>query len=151
MKIILLTFCFVFTVSILHAQTAEDSVKAIVNNMFAAMKNSDTKALLECFADSSLLQTIARDKQGKVMVRSEAIEDFAKQVGSMPKNAGDERIIFETIKIDGPMANVWTPYQFYYNGKFSHCGVNNFVLVKIDDRWKIQYIIDTRRKAGCNQ
>jgi hypothetical protein len=49
------------------------------------------------------------------------------------------------------MATAWTPYNFYFNGKFSHCGVNNFVLVKQDNGWKIQYIIDTRRRQGCKE
>ena len=69
----------------------------------------------------------------------------------MPANAADERIAFDGIKIDGPMATAWTPYNFYFNGKFSHCGVNNFVLVKQDNGWKIQYIIDTRRRQGCKE
>jgi len=142
---------FVFAVAMLQAQaqTAEDSVKATVNTLFKAMKNADAGTLLDCFTDSAMLQTILRDKQGKIIVRSETVEEFGKQVATMAKDAGDERIVFETIKIDGAMANVWTPYKFYFNGKFSHCGVNNFVLVKVDNQWKIQYIIDTRRRVGC--
>jgi hypothetical protein len=61
----------------------------------------------------------------------------------------DERITFETIKIDGPLAVAWTPYKFYYEGKFSHCGVNSFQLVRLNGAWKIQYLIDTRRRTGC--
>jgi len=53
------------------------------------------------------------------------------------------------VKIDGPLAIVWTPYKFYFNGKFSHCGVNSFQLVRFNGVWKIQYLIDTRRRAGC--
>ncbi|MDI9365767.1 MAG: hypothetical protein QM541_12505 [Flavobacterium sp.] len=76
---------------------------------------------------------------------------FAKQIAQLPKGAADERITFGNVQIDGALANVWAPYQFYYNGNFSHCGVNNFVLVKQNNVWKIQYIIDTRRKQGCGQ
>ncbi len=150
MKNLLLAAVFLLTVLYVQAQTAEDSVKATVNNMFKAMKNADAGTLLDCFADSALLQTIARDKDGKTIVRTETVEEFGKQVATMPKDAGDERISFGSIKIDGAMASVWTPYNFYYNGKFSHCGVNNFVLVKLGNEWKIQYIIDTRRRTGCN-
>ena len=149
MKKIWIVVIVSFSVSKLHAQTAEDSVKATINQMFAAMKSGNAKALLYCFADSSTLQTILKDKQGKLILRSEPITEFVKQVASMPKDAGDERIIFDAIKIDGAMAAVWAPYKFYYNGKFSHCGVNNFVLVKLNNQWKIQYIIDTRRRMGC--
>ena len=43
-----------------------------------------------------------------------------------------------------------TPYKFYVGEKFSHCGVNSFQLVKIRGEWKIQYIIDTRRRQNCD-
>ncbi len=84
------------------------------------------------------------------VVKNEMPEGFAKSVSSMPKGAADERISFETVKIDGPLALAWTPYSFYYDGKFSHCGVNSFQLVRFNGEWKIQYLIDTRRKQGCN-
>jgi hypothetical protein len=86
-----------------------------------------------------------------MLVRNQPISGFATSISKLTKGAADERIVFETIKIDGPLAAVWTPYQFYLNGQFSHCGVNSFQLVRLNGQWKIQYIIDTRRKQGCNQ
>jgi len=58
--------------------------------------------------------------------------------------------VFAKILIDSQLASVWTDYKFYIGDKFSHCGVNSFQLVKLNDGWKIVYIIDTRRKEGCN-
>ena len=83
------------------------------------------------------------------MVRNEAVQGFVDFVSSQKKGAADERIEFEMIKIDGPLASVWAPYKFYFEGKFRHCGVNSFQLVRINGNWKIQYLIDTRRKTGC--
>ena len=136
---------FHFSILVVSAQTAEDSVKAVINKMFAAMKNSDAAALKDCFADSAILQTIARN--GKI--RNESVNAFTTQIGSLPKDSADERISFETVKVDDGLAIAWTPYQFYYAGRFSHCGVNSFQLVRISGTWKIQYLIDTRRRAGC--
>ncbi|HUM64696.1 MAG TPA: hypothetical protein PLV32_02570, partial [Chitinophagaceae bacterium] len=82
--------------------------------------------------------------------RTENAADFVQLVGSLKKDSADERISFETIRVDGPLAIVWTPYHFYYNGRFSHCGVNSFQLVRFEGVWKIQYLIDTRRRQGCN-
>ena len=131
------------------AQTTEDSVKAAVNKLFEGMKNSDGNAVRSAFADSAVLQTIGRTKEGQMVIRTDAVSGFAEQVAKMPKGAADERITFETIKIDGPLAIAWTPYKFYYNGNFSHCGVNSFQLVRMNGQWKIQYLIDTRRRQGC--
>jgi hypothetical protein len=132
------------------AQTTEDSVRTAVNALFDAMKNSEGEAVRACFADQAVLQTITRNKDGQIMVRNDQVAEFADFVKTQPKGAADERILFETIKIDGPLAIVWTPYQFYYNGTFSHCGVNSFTLVRLNSAWKIQYLIDTRRKTPCN-
>ena len=131
------------------AQSTEDSVKSVVNNMFAAMKNADSVGLKNVFSEWAVLQTISRTKEGATAVRTENINDFASFVGKSTKGDADERITFGAIHIDGALASVWTPYQFYYKGNFSHCGVNSFQLVRINGVWKVQYIIDTRRKTDC--
>jgi hypothetical protein len=130
------------------AQSAEDSVKAAVNLLFDGMKTSDAVKIQNAFADSALLQTIGRI-EGSDAVKNESVNEFVTAINKLPKGAADERIIFETIKIDGPLASVWTPYKFYYNGQFSHCGVDSYQLVRIKGVWKIQYLIDTRRKQPC--
>ena len=122
-----------------------DSVKQVINTMFAAMKTGNGKAVQDCFADSAVLQTIVVNKSGNVKVKNESILNFAAMISIMPNDSADERIVFETIKIDDNLASVWTPYQFYYAGKFSHCGVNSFQLVRINGIWRIQYLIDTHR------
>jgi hypothetical protein len=138
--------------SSIQGQTAEDSVKATVNRLFEGMKNADTALLRAAFADSAILQTIARKKNGSLYIRTEKLTEFADFVGKQQKGDADERITFETIRIDGPLAMAWTPYQFYYKGQFSHCGVNSFQLVRLNGgQWKIQYIVDTRRKEPCEQ
>lgn len=145
---LLLTMLFIALFS--GAQTTEDSVKAAVNKLFDGMKNADPLLVTASFADSALLQTIANGKEGKVVIRNEKISEFAGQIAKSTKGSLDERIEFGSIKIDAGLASVWTPYKFYYKGQFSHCGVNSFQLVRINGEWKIQYLIDTRRKQGCD-
>ena len=137
------------TVFISKAQTAEDSVKITINKLFDGMKNSDAILLKTAFADSAILQTIGRNAEGKIVVQNESVSEFADFVSKQPKGAADERIVYDVIKIDGALAMVWAPYKFYFNGVFSHCGVDAFQLVKLNGEWKIQYLIDTRRKKGC--
>ena len=132
-----------------HTQSAEDSVKAVINRMFTAMKSADGAMLKSTFADSIVFQTIGRTKEGATVVRNESPSGFIDQVSKASPGSLDERITFETVKVDGPLAIAWTPYNFYYNGQFSHCGVNSFQLVRMNGEWKVQYIIDTRRRQGC--
>lgn len=132
----------------IKAQSADDSVRAAVNQLFAAMKNADSALLVSSFADSAILQTII-DKNGRVQVKTETVAGFAGQLVTMEKNSLDEQIQFDVIRIDGALAMVWAPYKFYYKGKFSHCGTDSFQLVRINGKWKIQYLVDTRRNQGC--
>ncbi|MBC7849205.1 MAG: nuclear transport factor 2 family protein [Chitinophagaceae bacterium] len=148
-KILFVLFAIVFSIGSINAQTTEDSVKAVMNKLFEGMKNSDPSLVIASFGDSAVLQTIATSKDGKTAVRNVKVSDFAAQVSKAAKGALDERIEFETVKIDANLAIAWTPYKFYYNGQFSHCGVNSFQLVRFNGVWKIQYLIDTRRHQGC--
>ena len=149
-RILILLTATIFISTITKAQSAEDSVKAVVNQLFAAMKGANAAMLKEAFADSAVLQTIRRKQDGTFFVQDEKVSDFVEQIGKAKKDSLDERITFETVKIDGPLAIAWTPYKFYYAGNFSHCGVNSFQLVRINGRWKIQFLIDTRRRQGCD-
>ena len=133
-----------------NAQTAEDSVKAVINKLFDAMRNADSKALTACFADSAILQTIS-DRNDTVKISTDPVKEFADFISTVKKGDADERITYDIIRIDGALAIAWTPYQFYYKGNFSHCGVDSYQLVRIDHEWKIQYLIDTRRKKDCKQ
>lgn len=142
----ILFIVFLALAGVTQAQTAEDSVKATINRLFEGMKNADTTILKSAFTDDPILHTVATNKKKKVYVRVEKFHDFVKITGQGKEGEADERIQFETIRIDGSLAMVWAPYELYYKGKFRHCGVNSFQLVKLEDGWKINYLIDTRRK-----
>jgi len=146
MKKICCLIVMLSTVVVSNAQSSEDSVKTAVNLLFEGMNKSDASLLKAAFADSAILQTIVVNKEGKVEIRNESVDDFAVSIGKLEKGSADERIQFGTIRIDGPLAIVWAPYKFYFKGKFSHCGVDSFQLVRINGAWKIQYLIDTRRR-----
>lgn len=130
------------------SQTSEEGlVKATVNQLFNGMKTSDSVLIKKSFHKNAVLQTITKTSE----VKNESIDDFALSISKAEKGSLDERISFSNVLIDGNLASVWTPYEFYYKGQFSHCGVNSFQLVKSNNEWKIQYIIDTRRKDNCRK
>lgn len=134
----------------LRAQTAEDSVKTLIGDFFTAMHQSDSAALMNCFVGYAMLQTVNKDPKANAVVRSESLPGFAHIIASLPKGAADEQITsFDVVKIDGPLAIAWMPYRFYFNGQFSHCGIDCFQMIRVDGKWKIHYIIDTRRNDDC--
>ena len=145
MKKLLLLILFFGNLSFAQ-QTSNSEIEKPIRNLFLGMKNADATLLKSAFSDSAILQTITKDG-----VKTEKIEDFVSSVSKMQKNDLDERINIEAIHVDGNLASVFTPYSFYFKGELSHCGANSFQLVKQNDEWKIQYIIDTRRKDNCKE
>ncbi len=139
---------FILMSSFIQAQTSEENlIKTAVNSLFDGMRTSDSVKINQAFSKTAILQTIKKDGE----VKNENVKAFIASISKVQKGALDERITFSNILIDGNLASVWTPYEFYYQGKFSHCGVNSFQLVKTDNVWKIQYIIDTRRQDNCSK
>ncbi|MFN1215533.1 nuclear transport factor 2 family protein [Chryseobacterium kwangjuense] len=131
-------FCF--------GQQNQDIEKPI-RNLFLGMKNADQELIKSAFTENAVLQTIAKDGT----VKNENIQEFLASVSKFSKDELEEKIIIEAVHTDGNLASVFTPYSFYFKGKFSHCGANSFQLVKQQNEWKIQYIIDTRRKDNCRE
>ena len=101
------------------------------------------------FIDEVSMQTIV-PKRGVMSLVDGSLSGFLHSIGTPHDKVYDERIMDYLIKIDGPMASVWTPYKFYLGEQFSHCGVNSFQLMKKSEGWKIIYLVDTRRKDNCN-
>jgi hypothetical protein len=93
-----------------------------------------------------MLQTFRANKNGDMIVVSEPFSKFVEAVGRPTTDKYKEVITFKNIMAEQALASVWTPYTFYVNDKVSHCGTNSFQMVKTKDGWKIQYIIDTRRR-----
>ncbi len=138
---------FLFSGWCFGQQSEVQEVEKPIRNLFLAMKTADPELLETVFADNAIFQTIT--KEGTV--KTDQVQDFISSISKASKDDLDERIAIEAIHIDGALASVFTPYQFYYKGKFSHCGANSFQLVKQNGTWKIQYLIDTRRKDICKE
>jgi len=141
-KKILLT---IFTSIIILNSYAQDTtrVKRVIENMFIAMKTSDTILLKSCFSTNAVVQTILSSPAG-AEVKEASVQAFMNSVGKQPVGALDERIVFDKILINKELASVWTTYQLYVKGKYIHQGVNSFQVVRTKEGWKIQYLIDTR-------
>lgn len=46
-----------------------------------------------------------------------------------------ERIGVPTVLQRGDLAQVWAPYLFTIDGKKSHCGIDNFTVIRRDGQW----------------
>ncbi|MDH7912425.1 nuclear transport factor 2 family protein [Winogradskyella sp. SYSU M77433] len=150
MKQLLLIFSFLFVLSLQAQNPEEKAAKQAVVKFFEAFHKQDTIALRAMTKGDVRLQSISVDKEGKSILNESKYGQFLKNIASIPKDRTfEEKLLDFNVQVDGNMANVWTPYEFWYQGKMSHCGVNSFQLMKEGDSWKIIYLVDTRRREGC--
>ena len=150
MKYAFLGFTFLLF-QILSAQHAEElHVQRTIETFFEGFHDQDSTLMKQVTSNSLVLQTIAKAKGGAEYVKMDNFNDFLRSMASIPKTTRfEERIASYHIQIDSSLAHAWTPYEFWLNGKFHHCGVNSFQLFKGKDGWKIIYLIDTRRQTDC--
>tara|TARA_R110002073_G_scaffold139232_2_gene289336 strand:- start:110322 stop:110768 length:447 start_codon:yes stop_codon:yes gene_type:complete len=144
-----LFFCFI-AANISAQSNQEAAIKETIAVFFDGLQRGDTLVLKKAISEDLVLQTAFINQQGVSVLRTENSVDFLKSLASKnPSDTWEENLLSYAIQVDGNMAQVWTPYEFYLNKKFSHCGVNSFQLFNDGTVWKIIYIIDTRRKQDC--
>lgn len=138
---------FLLLISFTSVFSQEVEVKQAVDDFFVGLHKRDTLQFKKVCHVTINMQTIGKDKEQNNKLILENFQDFMKSIVSIPENVVlFEKLLDYKIQIDGPLAHVWTPYEFYVNGKLSHSGVNSFTLFKEKDAWQIIHIIDTRRK-----
>lgn len=139
-----LTLLVLLISSLLQAQNKE--VQQTIETFFEGFHQRDSIKIKSVCADAMILQSISEGKK-ETKLENEKPSEFYKSIAAIPSSMQfQEKILSFNIQVDGTMAHVWTPYEFYVNGKLSHSGVNAFTLFKEDNVWKIIHLIDTRRK-----
>lgn len=101
MKPILILLTMIYSLQ-LRAQSAEDSVKAAVNKLFTGMKNADASLVSNSFSDNAVLQTIAQNNEGRMIVRNEQIKDFADFVAKQKKGQQTKESVLKSLRSKVP-------------------------------------------------
>ena len=123
------------------------AVLATVQAFFDTMASRDVEGARRVLMPEVRFYS-TREQDGQTAVRASAVEDYLKALGGR-KQDNRERIWNPEVRVHGPIASVWTPYDFWVDGKFSHCGIDIFDLVKTPDGWKISGLTYTVERTGC--
>ena len=144
-------FVVAFGASAATAQSQQDersAVLATVQKVFDGMRTRDTALLKSAFDTSARLVGVTRRGTPALTLLTPA--RFAAAVaGAKAGDVWNERMIDPEVKIDGNIAQVWTYYTFHLNDKFSHCGIDAFMLVRVGDAWRITQLADTEHPDNC--
>ena len=135
-----------------YSQTENDSkaIKQTIEKFFEGLESGDTLRIAETISNDIKLQSTFINQNGDNVIRTSTRSEFFNLIAK--KNVNDvweEKLLRFEIQADSLLASVWTPYEFYLNGEFSHCGTNSFQLVKNKNAWLIVYLIDSRKRTGC--
>lgn len=131
-----------FTVQLMSAQEAD--IKKTIETFFTGFNSTDVAKVKSVCSDKLILQSVEVHTVGNKFTEETAERFFAWLTEAGKKGKFEEKVKEYKIQTDGHIANVWAPYEFYYNGEFSHSGVDSFSLIKTKEGWKILYLIDTR-------
>ena len=127
-----------------------NAVPSQVQGFFDALGANDGAALARIFVPGAQLTIAPRGGQPATTVRQRTIEQ---QIESAKSNKDTflERGWDPTVLIEGCIATVWMPYDFHRNGQFSHNGIDVFVLMKLEDGWKIVSAAWTAEPGGITK
>jgi hypothetical protein len=127
--------------------TAKDSVIATVNEFFRAMTARDSAAARRVMTSDGIFYAV-RARGDSTIINRSTNESFATTIATT-RDTFLERMWDPTVMVHGPIAVLWTPYDFHRSGQFSHCGIDAFSLVRSTTGWKIATITYTVEPTGC--
>lgn len=129
----------------------QHALRKVIDVFFEALHTGDSTLMKQTIDSEQLkIQTTGTNRAGNSVLITQEVTDFLTAIASKkPTDKYEEKLLSYHYQIDGAMAHVWTPYEFYFNDDFSHCGVNSFQFFNDGKGWKIIYLIDTRRRNNC--
>ena len=147
---IALAITFAFT-TITFGQSADDkkAALAVVNELFAQMRAANAAGILATGTADNQLAAIRKTKEGKMkldVINGEAFTKFFTK-----PNAVEELMYAPNVEVDGNWAMVWGRYVFFVGDKVSHCGINQFNLVRTEAGWKIANGASTIDPGDCTE
>ena len=120
------------------------AVIATAERFFHALAAKDSAAARAVMMPEGRFFSVREDGS----IRSQTHLEFFDRIASETSDFL-ERMWEPTVLVHGPIAVLWTPYDFHRNGQFSHCGIDAFSLIKTNDGWKIAGTVYTVEPTGC--
>jgi hypothetical protein len=133
------------------AQTGsrDAQITAVVQQLFVAMKASDTAATRSAFVANGRVIPMQPGGQSASLGQGLSIDQFVTFVGRNAVGSWIERFWIPVVRISGPLADLWFDYDVYRGSSLDHCGVNSVQLQETTAGWKIVTMAFTSVTQGC--
>lgn len=135
------------TLSIADEAADREAVIAVIGEFFDAMTARDVERMRSLMTPDGILYGYRESDDGLQIMRpthKAYLENLGNGEGKLV-----ERFWEPEVMIYDRLATIWTPYDFHLNGQFSHCGVNNFSMLKTDDGWVITGVVFSSETENC--
>jgi hypothetical protein len=131
------------------AQAGGESALGAVETFFEALADNNGELAKTVMIEDAVLYGY-RIEVGEVKLGRVNAADY---LASMSERSDQllERIWDVEILQHDRLATVWTPYDFYLNGEFHHCGRNSFGLIRDDSGWRIASVVYSMLTDGCEE
>jgi hypothetical protein len=126
----------------------ELAVLESVQKFFDTMTARDSEGARTVLDPEGDFVSVRWDENGERIVRRSSLGDYIESLSSMTQTIV-ERYWDAEVRIQAPIATVWTPYDLYVDGEFSHCGIDAVQLLESDGRWVITGGTYTVETEGC--
>jgi len=117
------------------AAPEREAVLAVVQAFFDTMAAKDVTGARRVLIPEGRFHSV-RQQDGKPVIRTFTNQEYLDDLPGR-KESVRERIWNAEVRIRGPIADVWASYDFWRDGKLSHCGVDAFDLIKTEEGWRI--------------
>lgn len=131
-----LAFAGLLTTPLLRAQGGQSdraAALAVADAALAAITAGDMAAFTDLMLPEAVVfPTVTRDGLTQYRVRTRAEQRAAPTTVTVTERGWNP-----DVRVNGPLAMVWYPYDLYRDGRWSHCGVDLFTLIRHEGRWRI--------------
>lgn len=123
------------------------AVVAAVQEFFDAMAAADVARSRAIMAEGARFYSV-RETDGRRTTSSFTAEEHLARLPTAGRLL--ERMWDAEVRVEGAVASVVAPYDFYRDGAFSHCGTDAFTLLRgADGRWVLTGATYTVVTDGC--
>jgi hypothetical protein len=124
------------------------AVLEVMDHYLAAISSGNLEAMRQLQTPDGMTYRAKSSADGSVQVASHPNSwwvDPARKDG----HALRERYWAPTVLVRGSIAVVWAPYEFWIDGKTSHCGIDSFNFVKVGASWLVANAMWTVEPDSC--
>ncbi len=119
-------------------------ILATVQGVFDAL-GGDADKLSEVMMPDVTMRSNNIEEDGTVTSSTSTVEGLRDRIVSSGSTMV-ERMFDSQVMVSGPIATVWTPYDFYTGGEFSHCGIDVVTLLHTQDGWRVMSLDWSRQQ-----